>query len=64
LKEKVDAACQKEAILKACIQHWIDEAFLITAAIEGKLTQMKVLHALRHGFAQDNKYSAKWVEQI
>lgn len=40
LKEKVDAAHQKEAILKVHVQPWIDEAFLITAGIEKKLAQM------------------------
>ena len=47
MKEKVDVVRQKEAVLKAHVQPWIDEAFLITVNIEGKLTQMKVMHDLR-----------------
>lgn len=35
-KEQVDVARQKEALLKARVQPWIDEAFTITAEIEGK----------------------------
>ena len=38
LKEQVDAARQKEALLKVCVQPWIDKAFTITVDIEGKLT--------------------------
>lgn len=41
LKAQVDATQHKEAVLKVCIQLWIDEAFTIIAAIEGKLTQMQ-----------------------
>jgi len=40
LKEQVDAARHREAVLKARIQPWIDEAFIITTTIECKLTQM------------------------
>lgn len=37
LKEQVDVVRHKEVVLKACIQPWIDEAFVITTSIEGKL---------------------------
>lgn len=40
LKEQVDAAQHKEAVLKARTQPWIDEAFIITTSIEDKLAQM------------------------
>ena len=40
LKEKVDAVRHKEAVLKARVQPWIDEEFVITALIEAKLVQM------------------------
>ena len=40
LKEQVDAARQKEALLKERVQPWIDEAFTITAEIEGKLLEL------------------------
>ena len=36
LKEKVDIVRHKEAVLKARIHPWIDEAFMITKNIEGK----------------------------
>jgi len=40
VKEQVDVAHQKEAMLKARIQPWLKEAFLVTAKIGEKLTQM------------------------
>jgi len=43
----VDAARQKEALLKTRVQPWIDEAFTITVDIEGKLAQMQGLYVLR-----------------
>ena len=46
LKEQVDATRQKEALLKACIQPWIDEAFTIIIEIEGKITHMQGMHVL------------------
>jgi len=60
----VDVSWQKEAVLKECIQPWIYEAFLITTNIEGKLTQMKEMHALRQGVSLDSETLAKRVEQI
>lgn len=41
LKEQVDTARHKEAVLKARVQSWIDEAFTMTTDIEGKLTHMQ-----------------------
>lgn len=41
LKEQVDVARHKEAILKVCIQPWIVKAFTIIEEIEGKLTHMQ-----------------------
>jgi len=64
LKEQVDAVRQKEAVLKAHVQPCIDEAFLITADIEGKLTHMKAMHDLRQGFDPDHEHSAERAEQI
>ena len=61
---KVDTTRQKEAVLKERIQPWIDEAFIITADIEGKLAQMKAMHALRQGVAPESESSAERVEQI
>jgi len=40
LKEQMDATRQKEALLKVCVQPWINEVFTIMANIEGKLAQM------------------------
>lgn len=34
LKEKVDVAWHKEAVLKACVQPWINKAFIIIKKIE------------------------------
>ena len=47
LKEQVDVARQKEALLKVCIQPWINETFTITTYIEGKLAEMQGLYVLR-----------------
>lgn len=41
LKEQVDVAQHEGAVLKACVQPWIDEVFVITTSIEAKLTQMQ-----------------------
>ncbi len=45
LKEQLDASRHKEAVLKVRIQPWINEAFTITAEIEGKLAHMQWMHA-------------------
>ena len=45
LKYQMDAARHKEAVLKARIQPWIDEAFMIMANIEGKLAHIQGMHA-------------------
>ena len=42
MKEQVDAAQQKEAMLKVCLKPWLDEAYLVTISIEGKLTSLQV----------------------
>lgn len=42
----------------------IDEAFLISNDIEGKIAKMKVMHALRQGFSLDSEHSAKRVKKI
>jgi len=66
LKEQVDVARQKEAVLKECIQPWLKEAFAVTAKIEGQLAQMQGIYALRQGIAPDNEASkicAQWVQQ-
>lgn len=44
LKEQVDATRQKEAVLKARVQPWIDETFTITVDIEGNLAQIQGMH--------------------
>jgi len=62
LKEQVDVAQQKEAVLKVRVQPWIDEAFYINADIKGKLVQMKVMHALRQGFSLESEHSVERVE--
>ena len=54
----------ERGVLKAHIKPWIDEAFLITIDIEGKFAQMKVMHALRQGFAPNSEHSAERVEHI
>ena len=41
LKEQVDVTRHKEAVLKACLQPWIDEAYTIMASIEGKIMKLE-----------------------
>lgn len=41
LKEQVDVTRHKEAVLKAFLQPWIDEAYTITTSIEGNLTKLQ-----------------------
>ncbi len=41
LKEQVDAAQNKEAVFKACLQSWIDEDYTITTSIEAKIVQLQ-----------------------
>jgi len=41
LKEQVDAAQCKESILKARIGPWLDEAYALSAAIEGNLAGLQ-----------------------
>ena len=41
LKEQVDTAQHKEAVLKAYLKRWLDEAYLITTSIEGKLASLQ-----------------------
>lgn len=64
LKEKVDVAWQKEVALRVCVEHWIDEAFLIIVDIKEKLEWMKVMHDLRQGVSPYSETSAERVEQI
>lgn len=40
LKEQVDATQRKEAVLKARLRPWLEEAYVLTASIEGKLTSL------------------------
>jgi len=42
LKEQVDAAQHKEAVLKARLGPLLDEAYLLTTSIEGKLASLQV----------------------
>lgn len=46
MKEQVDITHQKEVELKACIQPWLEEVFMITATNEGKLTQLQDAYTL------------------
>jgi len=43
LKEQVDAALHKEAMLKARLKPWLDEAYIVTSSIEAKLVTLQVM---------------------
>lgn len=40
LKEKVDATQPKEAVLKTRLGPWLEEAYVLTTSIEGKLASL------------------------
>jgi uncharacterized coiled-coil DUF342 family protein len=64
LKEQVDAARHKEAVLKARVQPWIDEAFTITTTIEGKLAQMQGTQEQMQGSSSDTAVSEQRIQEI
>lgn len=57
LKAQVDTSCQKEEVLKECIQPWLEESFTITAVIERKLAQMHDTYVQRQEGTSDNNAS-------
>lgn len=60
----MDASKQKKALLKARIQPWINEAFTITTDIEGKLSQMQGLYALRQAADPHKEASEEHMQQV
>ena len=64
LKEQVDTTRQKEALLKARVQPWIDEAFTIMTKIEGNITQMQGLYVLRQIADPHKEASEEHVQQV
>lgn len=52
LKEQVDVAQPKEAVLKAHLHPWIDEAYTIKTSIEGKIMALQA--------TQQQSPSNKW----
>lgn len=38
----MDAAQHKEAVLKARLGHWLEEGYVLTSSIEGKLASLQV----------------------
>ena len=60
----MDAAHQKEVVLKERIYPWLKEAFTVTAKIEGTLAQMQGVYALKQGIAPDNKASEIHGQQV
>jgi len=55
LKEQVDTPRHREEVLKACVQPWIDKAFIITTIIEGKIMQMQGTQEQIQGSGADTK---------
>lgn len=51
LKEEVDIVLHKEAVLKARLKPWLDEAYAVTWNIEGKFV---TLQATQKKFQADN----------
>ena len=53
LKEQVDAARHKEAVLKVDVQPWINEVFNITVDIEGKIAHIQGIYTLMQRSTSD-----------
>jgi len=60
----VDATRQKEAGLKAHIQPWLEEAFMATTMIEGKLAKMQETYVQRQEGDSDNDASKSHTQLI
>lgn len=64
MKEQVDVAWHREAVLKVRVQPWINEAFAIIAKIEGKLVQMQGTQEQIQGSNSDTAVSKQYVQEI
>jgi len=45
MKIPIDAALQKEAVIKECLQPWINEALVVSTTIERKVAHMQEEYA-------------------
>ena len=64
LKAQVDATRHKEAVLKARIQRWIDEAFTIMPDIEEKFVQIQGMRAQMQGSTLEIEVSEERMQQV
>jgi len=60
----VDVARHKEAVLKAHLQPWIDEAYTITASIEAKLAKLKATQERIQGSSSTIMVTEQGTEEV
>jgi len=60
----VDVARHKEAVLKACLQPWINEAYTITKSIEAKLAQLQENQERIQGSSSTTMVTEQHVEEV
>ena len=64
LKEQVDDARHKEAILQVHLQLWIDEVYVVTTSIEEKLTQLQETQEKVQGSSSTTMVFEQQVEEV
>ena len=64
LKEQVDVARHKETVLKARLQLWIHEAYIIIAPIEERMMQMQEIEEQAQGGSLATTVSKQHVQEI
>ena len=64
LKAQVDTVQQQEAILKECIQPWLNEAFSISTTLEGKVVHMQAVCDTEKVTASDKDALAAHLEKV
>jgi len=60
----VDITQHKEAVLKAHLLPWIDEAYIITASIEAKLAQLQATQQRIQGNSSKKTVTKQHVEEV
>jgi len=64
LKIQADAAKQKEAVVKAHLQPWLNEAFVVSTTIEHKVDHMQAEYATMETIETRTKVLATHMERM
>lgn len=64
MKAQYDAARQKEVVIKACLQSWLDEAFAVSTTIDHKVVHMQTEYATMEPIETESDVSVTCVELI